>query len=63
MPDIKAVQAELAEWCACQPDDLQAIGCRIVGHLGAAQIGVRPHPMIVAHLAEEVEKLKLAVGR
>lgn len=61
--DIKAAQSELAEWCVWQHDDVQAIGGRIVGLLGSAQIGTRPHPMIVAHLAEDVEKLRRAVGR
>lgn len=58
--EIKATQFELLVWLERQPAPVRAIGGSVIGLLGSAQIGVRPHPMIVAHLKEDVAKLEQA---
>lgn len=62
MPDIRSVQSDLAAWLVRQHDHVRVIGSSIIGLLGSAQIGTRPHPMIVAHLAEDVKKLEHALA-
>lgn len=55
--EIRAAQIELSAWLDRQPDHVRAIGGSVIGLLSSAQIGAQPHPMIVAHLAEDVERL------
>lgn len=57
---IQAVQFELAAWLERQPPQVRTIGASVLGELSSAQIGVRPHPTIIALLKEDVARLAQA---